>query len=40
LPTNLQLVGQWFGEATLLRAAFAYEQATPWRRDFPFVAEG
>jgi aspartyl-tRNA(Asn)/glutamyl-tRNA(Gln) amidotransferase subunit A len=38
LPTNIQLVGQWFGEATLLRAAFAYEQATPWRDRFPEVA--
>ncbi len=35
LPTNIQLVGQWFGEATLLRAAQSYEQATPWRERFP-----
>ncbi len=37
LPTNIQLVGQWFGEATLLRAAFAYEQATSWRSAFPVL---
>ncbi len=37
LPTNIQLVGQWFGEATLLRAAFAYEQATSWRCTFPVL---
>lgn len=35
LPTNIQLVGQWFGEAKLLRAAYAYEQATSWRDRFP-----
>jgi aspartyl-tRNA(Asn)/glutamyl-tRNA(Gln) amidotransferase subunit A len=40
LPTNIQLVGQWFGEATLLRAAYAYEQATDWRRAFPVVPKG
>ena len=40
LPTNIQLVGQWFGEATLLRAAFAYEQATSWRSAFPLLAKG
>ncbi len=38
MPTNIQLVGQWFGEATLLRAAYAYEQATPWREKFPQVS--
>ncbi|WP_284945716.1 amidase [Acidisoma cladoniae] len=37
LPTNIQLVGQWFGEAALLRAAFAYETATPWRTAFPVL---
>jgi aspartyl-tRNA(Asn)/glutamyl-tRNA(Gln) amidotransferase subunit A len=30
LPIGLELVGRWFDELTLLRAAFAYEQATPW----------
>jgi aspartyl-tRNA(Asn)/glutamyl-tRNA(Gln) amidotransferase subunit A len=37
LPTNIQLVGQWFGEAALLRAAFAYETAMPWRTAFPVL---
>jgi aspartyl-tRNA(Asn)/glutamyl-tRNA(Gln) amidotransferase subunit A len=37
MPTNLQLVGQYHGEAALLRAAFAYEQATPWRDRFPML---
>lgn len=35
LPIGLQLIGRRFGEATLLRAAWAYEQATPWHRQFP-----
>jgi len=35
LPAGLQLIGQRWGEATLLRAAWAYEQATPWHRQFP-----
>jgi aspartyl-tRNA(Asn)/glutamyl-tRNA(Gln) amidotransferase subunit A len=35
MPTNIQLAGQWFDEATLLRAAFAFEKATPWRERFP-----
>ncbi len=29
LPVGLQLIGRSFGEATVLNAAFAYEQATP-----------
>ncbi|MBI4311284.1 MAG: amidase [Chloroflexi bacterium] len=30
LPIGLQLAGMPFDEATVLRAAYAYEQATPW----------
>jgi aspartyl-tRNA(Asn)/glutamyl-tRNA(Gln) amidotransferase subunit A len=35
LPIGLQLIGRRFGEATVLRVAYAYEQATPWHRMFP-----
>jgi aspartyl-tRNA(Asn)/glutamyl-tRNA(Gln) amidotransferase subunit A len=35
LPIGLQLVGRPFEEATLLRAAHAYEQATQWRTRRP-----
>jgi aspartyl-tRNA(Asn)/glutamyl-tRNA(Gln) amidotransferase subunit A len=31
LPIGLQLIGPAFGEATILHAAYAYEQATDWR---------
>jgi aspartyl-tRNA(Asn)/glutamyl-tRNA(Gln) amidotransferase subunit A len=30
LPVGLQLIGRAFGEATVLNAAYAYEQATPY----------
>ena len=30
LPIGLQLAGRWWDEATVLRAAYAYEQATDW----------
>ncbi|HEY6871743.1 MAG TPA: Asp-tRNA(Asn)/Glu-tRNA(Gln) amidotransferase subunit GatA [Geobacteraceae bacterium] len=30
LPIGLQLIGQPFGEETILRAAYAFEQATEW----------
>jgi aspartyl-tRNA(Asn)/glutamyl-tRNA(Gln) amidotransferase subunit A len=33
LPIGLQLLGQPFGEATLLRLAHAYEQGTPWHKE-------
>jgi aspartyl-tRNA(Asn)/glutamyl-tRNA(Gln) amidotransferase subunit A len=40
LPIGLQLGARPFAEATLLRAAYAYEQATPWHtRRAPFVVE-
>ena len=35
LPIGLQLFGRLFDEATLLRVAYAYEQATPWHKMFP-----
>jgi len=35
LPVGLQLIGRRFDEATLLRAAYVYERATPWHRQFP-----
>jgi aspartyl-tRNA(Asn)/glutamyl-tRNA(Gln) amidotransferase subunit A len=35
LPMGLQLIGKRWDEATLLRVAFAYEQATSWHKLFP-----
>ena len=35
LPIGLQFLGQPFGEATLLKVAHAYEQATSWHRERP-----
>ena len=35
LPIGLQLSGRWFGEATVLRAAHAYESATDWHTRRP-----
>jgi aspartyl-tRNA(Asn)/glutamyl-tRNA(Gln) amidotransferase subunit A len=35
LPTNAQIVGRWFDEATILRVARAYERATGWRASRP-----
>jgi aspartyl-tRNA(Asn)/glutamyl-tRNA(Gln) amidotransferase subunit A len=31
LPLSFQIVGKRFDDATVLRLAHAYEQATPWR---------
>jgi len=33
LPVGVQLIARTFGEETLLRAAYAYEQATAWHRE-------
>jgi aspartyl-tRNA(Asn)/glutamyl-tRNA(Gln) amidotransferase subunit A len=35
LPIGLQLIGKPFDESTLLSAAHAYEQATPWHARAP-----
>ncbi|MCI0818235.1 MAG: amidase [Chloroflexi bacterium] len=35
LPIGLQLAGRWFDEATVLRAAHAYENATDWHSRRP-----
>lgn len=35
LPVSLQFFGPAFGEATLLRAAYAFEQSTEWHRHRP-----
>jgi aspartyl-tRNA(Asn)/glutamyl-tRNA(Gln) amidotransferase subunit A len=37
LPVGLQLIGKPLDEATLLRAAWAYEQATPWLERRPVL---
>jgi len=35
LPVGLQLIGRWWDEGTVLRAAHAYEQATDWHKRRP-----
>jgi aspartyl-tRNA(Asn)/glutamyl-tRNA(Gln) amidotransferase subunit A len=37
LPTNAQIAGRWFDEATVLRVARAYERGTQWRARRPFL---
>ncbi len=39
LPIGLQLIGKAFDEATLLRTAWAYEQATEWHKQKPALKE-
>jgi aspartyl-tRNA(Asn)/glutamyl-tRNA(Gln) amidotransferase subunit A len=40
LPLSLQIVGRPFDEATVLRAAHAYEKATAWRKRRPALDPG
>jgi aspartyl-tRNA(Asn)/glutamyl-tRNA(Gln) amidotransferase subunit A len=35
LPVGLQLIGRMFEDHTVMRSAFAFEQATNWRRQHP-----
>ena len=35
LPFGLQLIGRWWREEDVLRAAYAYEQATDWHKRAP-----
>lgn len=35
MPIGLQIIGRRADEATVLRAAYAYEAATPWHKQFP-----
>jgi aspartyl-tRNA(Asn)/glutamyl-tRNA(Gln) amidotransferase subunit A len=38
LPIGLQLIGPAFGEAAILRAGHAYEQATAWHERAPEIS--
>jgi aspartyl-tRNA(Asn)/glutamyl-tRNA(Gln) amidotransferase subunit A len=37
LPIGIQITGPFGGEATVLRLAYAYEQATEWHRRRPLL---
>jgi aspartyl-tRNA(Asn)/glutamyl-tRNA(Gln) amidotransferase subunit A len=38
LPIGLQFIGKALDEAGVLRAAYAYEQATPWHTRKPALS--
>jgi aspartyl-tRNA(Asn)/glutamyl-tRNA(Gln) amidotransferase subunit A len=38
LPVGLQIVGRWFEDATVLRAAAAFERLQPWAHVRPALA--
>ncbi|MBI2987474.1 MAG: Asp-tRNA(Asn)/Glu-tRNA(Gln) amidotransferase subunit GatA [Deltaproteobacteria bacterium] len=40
LPIGMQIIGRHFDEATILRLAFAYEQATEWHKKKPLLDHG
>lgn len=40
LPVGFQLIGRHFDEALLLRAGYAYQQATDWHRRRPPLPPG
>jgi aspartyl-tRNA(Asn)/glutamyl-tRNA(Gln) amidotransferase subunit A len=35
MPVSLMITGRLFEEATILRAALAFERATPWHMQHP-----
>jgi aspartyl-tRNA(Asn)/glutamyl-tRNA(Gln) amidotransferase subunit A len=37
MPIGLQIIGKHFDEATMLKAAHAYEQATEWHKEKPRI---
>jgi aspartyl-tRNA(Asn)/glutamyl-tRNA(Gln) amidotransferase subunit A len=40
MPVSLQVLGPAFGESAMLRAAYAYEQATNWHKQRPAIVTG
>lgn len=39
LPVGLQLIGEWFGDQTVLNAAAAFQGATDWHKRRPAIAK-